>query len=1048
LKNKLLNLVNNFVFYSIQPKKNSTNWMILIFFLIVTLLPYALIIRMALPAESIMEILYWQSATFFLSNLLLPVRFSLAVMAIHLFAIILLPSQSNLLEYNQVVFVLILLVIVYAFTYAFTSLKRWDMQRVFESIKLVEAKEARINSLFDNEFYAIIVHDNGIIRDVNETFVRLFDYSLAEVTGKDIFTLLFRNELNEQGKALSLKFNFNVEKYAYRKSGEKFPIEIIGKKYAEGDENLKICFIRDITSKKEMYLELTKHRNYLQQILDALPHAIFVKNINTLVIQTANRLALTEFNYPDQTGQIQGYANHSVEYQRAIELVKKTKLPITLEESRILNDGNEKYLEVYIHPFLNDQGDIHELLEIITDITVRKKIEERLKNTLKELRDIRDAMDEHAIVSITDALGNITYVNDKFVQVSGYSREELIGKNHRIIKSREHSPEFYGKIWDTITSGRIWQGEIRNLSKNGSYYWVSSTIVPFLNENGKPYQYVSIRTEITEQKKIAEQLKVAKEEAERANRAKSTFLANMSHEIRTPLNAVLGMAELAMSSGLTHVQTKYISLIQSSGVNLLNIINEILDFSKIEADKLVVQNIPFQLRQMLFSTLNIFTYEAREKGLIMSVYVDPDIPDYLTGDPQRIRQIIINLVGNALKFTEAGYIVIDIETLSFDVKNREILIKFTVADTGIGIPTSKQKLIFESFTQEDSTISRKFGGTGLGTTISRELATIMGGAMGVISPLRHYTFNKGGVGSEFWFTIKCHANLDRQTVFEKHLTEKNIQAMALVKTDTNKDILENFFKNINGSLSVFSPENADNLTISSDRVDVLLIERPDTQDSLKQLLASVGKKINLDKTNVVMILDYENFCNTSLLSDMGIKYFLYLPITKNSLWRMFNFLMPDQPDTPTRNLQEIMKPVTFPREKENISEDNTMIQVLIAEDNEINQFLLKTVLENIGCSSSLASNGVEALQILKKYPNKFDMIFMDLQMPEMNGFETAEEIRKSISKTIPIIAVTANAFIEDREKAMALGMNDFIAKPYTKDELKMVLKKYLNQTPK
>lgn len=1046
MRNRFWSLLNAFVFFSISPKKKAVNWLIFFAITTITSLPYFYILVQSPPPEHIIEILYWQAATFFLSNLLLSMNFSLTVMVIHLCVIVVLPSYANQLEYRNIIPVLVLLSIVYGFTFAFTRLMFWDMERIRESTALIEIKQNRINNLFDNEFYAIVVHRNGKIQDINTTFTTLFQYPLEEVKEEDFFQVLFQNDFEDRNKIISLKSDFNIETYAYRKSGEQIPIEIIGKRYEEKGEDLKICFIRDITSKKEMYLELKKSKNYLQKILDALPHAIFVKDIKTMEIQTANRIAQNEILHAVNDAEREDMLSSSEEYQRGLELVKKTRLPLTIEESHLYKNGIEKYIEMYIYPFLDENGNIEQLLEIITDITSRKKIEQRLKNTLKELRDIRDALDEHAIVSITDPEGNITYINDKFVKVSGFTREELIGKNHRIIKSGEHSKAFFKNIWDTLLAGRVWQGEIKNRSKDGNYYWVSSTIVPFLDENHQPYQYVSIRTEITEQKRITDQLKEAKEEAERANRAKSTFLANMSHEIRTPLNAVLGMAELAMSTQLTPVQAKYLNLIQSSGENLLNIINEILDFSKIEADKLVVENHDFQLRQTLFSTLQIFLFQAKEKGLIMTTTIDPRVPDHLIGDQQRIKQILINLIGNSLKFTESGYIIIDVDAPDYDDNSGDILIRFTVADSGIGIPVSKQKLIFESFTQEDSSTTRKYGGTGLGTTISKELTNKMGGEMGVYSPVRHYRFNKGGTGSEFWFTIRCGVNREKEIEFENNLKSAKHNALVLTTDPKTHNIIEAYFNRQGISwkeLALDEIENG-NLTINLE-TDLVLIEMPRNIDVLAEVLTKLERVTHISNINrVAVILEDELTFDTSMMQEMGVSYFIYKPVTEKSLLRMFNFFDREPADAggatakpAVRKTDHLQVPGnTAPEKKTN---------VLVAEDNEINQFLLKTILESLNCSITMASNGLEAVKALKN-DNTFDIVFMDLQMPEMNGFQAAEEIRRSLSTTIPIIAVTANAFKEDQEKSVASGMNDFIAKPYTKSSLISVLHKYGKNT--
>ncbi|MDH4200728.1 MAG: PAS domain-containing protein [Spirochaetia bacterium] len=1052
VSNKLWGFLNSFVSYSIDSKKNRPqNWLIFISTLIISLLPYIWILLKQPYAEVIIQILYWQAAIFFLSNLLLPIQFSLVILLIHFSIIAALPRFTNQLFYQHIFFVLLLLTIVHALTYAFTKLRQWDIEHVRESVRLLAIKQNRIDTLFDNEFYAILIHQNGKIHDINETFTTIFQYSLNEIKDADFYDILLKDVLVNQNKLISTLKEFSVETYGYRKNGDKVPIEIIGKTYKEQGENFQICFIRDITGKREMYEEISHHRNYLQKILDALPHAIFVRDLKTMSIQKANKLALEDYN---PVSIPYGFGHHeeidrTTEYQRGLELVLKTKLPLTIEESHHFENSAEKYVEIYLYPFLDDRGEIIELLEIIMNITERKKIENRLKSTLKELRDMRDALDEHAIVSITDPLGNITYVNERFVEVSGFSRRELIGENHRINRSDHYPRGYHKRIWDSIANGKVWQGELENKAKNGNYYWVFTTIVPFLDEHNQIYQYVSIRTEITEQKRITSELREAKEEAERANQAKSVFLANMSHEIRTPLNAVLGMAELTLSTGLTQTQKKYLSLIQSSGENLLNIINEILDFSKIEAGKLVIENADFQLRCVLFSMLHIFMFQAKEKNLNMSMHIDPEIPDHLIGDQQRIRQILINLIGNSLKFTETGYIIIHVEACNYSIDSESIVIKFTVADSGIGIPVSKQKLIFESFTQEDSSTTRKYGGTGLGTTISRELTAKMGGEMGVISPLRYYSFNAGGPGSEFWFTVKCGVNLEQEKLFIDNLKEKNFHVFAYISISQTLDTVQRILESFHISLTVRPPEE---IIRASDEIsantDLILVEMPGQVEQLALMLTNFSDNPKVTNfTRIVTIVDDDETLDTYSLYEMGIIYLLYKPVTEKSILRMFSYIEHSRQDSAISDIQPSEKntlPLFEINDKTGTKQD-CRGNILIVEDNEINQFLLKTILESIQCCVFIANNGLESIKLLSEDPDYFDLVFMDLQMPEMNGFNASGEIRKNISKTLPIVAVSANAFLEDREKSILCGMNEFLAKPYTKENLISIVDKYIKK---
>jgi len=381
----------------------------------------------------------------------------------------------------------------------------------------------------------------------------------------------------------------------------------------------------------------------------------------------------------------------------------------------------------------------------------------RLDSALHEVEFQRFALDQHAIVSIADRRGNITYINDHFVDISGYARDELIGKNHRIVKSDVLPPEFYREMWRTIANGRVWHGEIVNRSKQGSDYWVAATIVPFLNAAGKPERYVSIRTDITERKRHEVELQRAREVADEASRAKSMFLANMSHEIRTPMNAIIGMSYLALQTRLSKLQHDYVNQIHESGNALLGIINDILDFSKVEAGKMNIESVACEPAVIVARAVALIAAKAEAKGLSIEVKLAPDLPPVIESDPLRLGQILTNLLSNALKFTEHGCIRLAAELADpteplepADPARRKAadrMLRFTVSDSGIGMTPEQQTRLFQAFSQADGSTTRRFGGTGLGLSISQRLVELLGGQITVLST--------AGQGSTFSFTVRC-----------------------------------------------------------------------------------------------------------------------------------------------------------------------------------------------------------------------------------------------------------------------------------------------------
>lgn len=415
----------------------------------------------------------------------------------------------------------------------------------------------------------------------------------------------------------------------------------------------------------------------------------------------------------------------------------------TLELFARRKDGQEIAVAMSLSAvFLNGTWNAVGLLR---DITEQKRINASLR--------MLSAAVEHSPVSIiiTDRDGRIEYVNPKSCQMTGYTPEELRGQNPRIMKGPTHSPEFYKNLWETILSGREWYGEFHNRRKDGSLVWVMASISPIYDEKGEITHFVGVREEIEKQKKLQEELaniaqleKVARDRAEQANRAKSEFLAGMSHEIRTPLNAIIGMSDLLAETRLDGEQSGYLSVVHSAGETLQGLISDILDLSKIEAGMLQLDSVPFSLRDCIRQLTDITSVRASSKGVTYSFSVNSAVPDWLLGDSLRLRQVLINLVGNAVKFTDSGGSVL-LEVEPVQQSDAEVLIRFSVTDTGIGIAPEKLDTIFESFSQADSSTTRRYGGTGLGLAISRHLAGMMGGEIGVESTV--------GKGSCFRFTV-------------------------------------------------------------------------------------------------------------------------------------------------------------------------------------------------------------------------------------------------------------------------------------------------------
>ena len=659
------------------------------------------------------------------------------------------------------------------------------------------------------------------------------------------------------------------------------------------------------------------------------------------------------------------------------------------------------------------------LIGIARDITREREAE----NELKELNYFLEKTLSIASTAIFTVNENktITHVNEEFCNLTGYTKDEIIGQYCYSI----HDTPCTGCSMFESEEGYCFKGKQHTIkTKDGSLLFVLKNGAPLFDRNGNIIGGIESFIDVT-------RLIEAQKEAERANKTKSQFLANMSHEIRTPMNGIIGMADMILSTNLTAGQREYLSILKQSADSMMALLNDILDLSKIEADKIVLEKIDFELLPIIEATIDAMAINAHEKGLELLTETAPDLPEIVKGDPGRLRQVIVNLVGNAIKFTNEGEVILKVEKV-FQSEESDLL-RFLVIDTGIGIPSDKIDYIFESFTQLDGSTARKFGGTGLGTTISKRLVELMGGRIWVESKVDEGSIFTFEIPFEKVVTAKESIRFPKEPVFsglKALIIDNNNECRRIIKEKLNRIgfVTDETGDSLDGFLMVEKSHN------ESRPYSLVLIDYDMPILSGRELASKIKAKFASDGMKILLL--------TSTLEKAGRKDTgsfdcMAKPV---KLTHLYSYIFTLFGKLEKYN-DEIPAPV-----HEAACFNPQGLRILLAEDNEINQKVIFTMLSSLGHQVAIVDDGAKAVEYHRKF--NFDVVFMDVQMPLMNGFEATSLIRAEQEKTgrrVPIVALTAHALQEDRIRCIEAGMDDYVAKPVKKEDLINVLKRVFQQ---
>ncbi len=849
------------------------------------------------------------------------------------------------------------------------------------------------------------------------------------------------------------------------KGGQIIPIEAHVNHLVHEGHEFHCAFVRDISARKRAEDALTRSHDLLKSFVEHTPAAVAMLDRDLRYIAVSHRW-LQDYRLGDQSliGRFHYDVFPEIRELEEWQAIHRRCLGGTVErheEDRFVRrDGSEDWLRWEVRPWREATGDIGGVIMFTEVITERKRAEEALRASELRLRCTLDVA--------TDGLWdwNLStkqaYYSPSWIRLLGLEDQEIPLNNINDWKSRIHPEDLpwvnqaLNEHLEGKTASYLIEHRIRHRSGEWKWFAMRGKLVQW-DEHGCPVRMMGTMTDITERKQSEGALAQAAQDLEKKNmelaeardkaldaaKTKAEFLATMSHEIRTPMNGIIGMTGLLLDSALSDEQREYADMVRRSGEHLLDIINDILDFSKIEAGKLDMEHLDFDVRTTVEDTVALVAERAYAKGLELACLVQSDVPTRLHGDPGRLRQVLVNLLGNAIKFTERGDVVLTVSVGADDGAQATgaLLVKFEVTDSGIGLMPGQQAKLFQPFIQADGSTTRKFGGTGLGLAICKKLVEMMGGQIGVDST--------AGMGSTFWFTVRCVAC--PEDVRQAAPSPASLQCCRMLIVDDHPLCRQTLEHQLRGkALACESAEGGvqalDVLRNAAERGEpfdlaILDLQMPD-MDGL-ELARRIKAESPISSTRLILLTSLGRRGDAKAAQDAGIAAYLTKPIRQSQLYDCLSLVIAHSPQAAAGTAQSPAPLIT----RHSLSEVQAQSRrrILIAEDNPVNQKVAVKMIEKLGYRVDVAGNGREAIEALERIP--YAIVFMDCHMPEMDGFEATRAIRcrEAGGRRTPIIAMTANAMREDRQQCLAAGMDDFLSKPVAGKALATILNRWLPQ---